>query len=182
MNIKVTSSEVTDRLKSFFEGIPSNVNKELIKHSLSSDNLEDIFSIITQYKEPARDTKLILAELLNSYAQLDINKATALISQIGELDEVGLAGLQINSELTLKPNCKCFISRCDINYLALRYSDDDSLFDNIFLHGSYIHTLKITFDSYMCKQAMYGMYIESEIHKWITSRHTKVNDLQIWYR
>lgn len=182
MEIKVMSNEVTTRLKSFFENIPSNVNKELIKHSFSSGNLEDIFSLITQYKYPARDTKLILAELLNSYAQLDINKATALISQIGELDEVGLAGLQINGEVSLKPNCKCFISGCDINYLALRYSDDDSLFDNIFLHSSYIHTLKITFDSYMCKQAMYGMYIESEIHKWITSRHTKVNDLQIWYR
>ena len=182
MNIKVTSSEVTTRLKSFFENIPSNVNKELIKHSFSSGNLEDIFSIITQYKEPARDTKLILSELLNLYAQLDINKATALISQIGELDEVGLAGLQIDGEMSLKHNCRCFISGCDFNYLALRYSDDDSLFDNIFLHNSSIHTLKITFNSYMCKQEMYGIDIESEIHKRITSRHTKVNDLQIWYR
>lgn len=52
MDIKVTSNEVTTRLKSFFEKIPSNVNKELIKHSLSSGNLEDIFSLITQYKEP----------------------------------------------------------------------------------------------------------------------------------
>lgn len=182
MEIKVMSNEVTTRLKSFFENIPSNVNKELIKHSLSSDNLKDIFSIITQYKEPARDTKLILAELLNSYAQLDINKATALISQIGKLDEVGLEGLQINSELTLKPNCKCFISRCDINYLNLRYSDDDSLLDNVNIHDSFIHTLKITFDSSMSKQLMFGLDIESEVHKWINSRYTKFNDLQIWYR
>lgn len=182
MEIKVMSKEVATRLKSFFENIPSNVNKELIKHILSSDNLEDIFSIITQYKEPARDTMRILSELLNLYAQIDINKATALISQIGELDEVGLAGLQINGEINLKPNCRCFLSGCEFSYLALRYSDDDSLFDNIFLHGSYIHTLKITFDSYMCKQAMYVIDIESEIHKWITSRDTKVNDLQIWYR
>lgn len=50
MEIKVISNEVTTRLKSFFENIPSNVNKELIKYILSSGNLEDIFSIITQYK------------------------------------------------------------------------------------------------------------------------------------
>ena len=182
MDIKVISSEVTTRLKSFFEGIPSNVNKELIKHSLSSDNLEDIFSIITQYKEPARDTKLILAEMLNVYAQIDISKATALISQIGELDEVGLAGLQINEKVSLKPNCKCFMSRCDINFLSLRYSDDDSLFDNMSLHDSFIHTLKITFDSSVSKKLIFGIDIESEIHKWINSRYTKFNDLQIWYR
>ena len=162
MEIKVMSNEVTTRLKSFFENIPSNVNKELIKHSLSSDNLEDIFSIIAQYKHPVRDTKLILAELLNSYAQIDINKATALISQIGELDEVGLAGLQINGEICLKPNCSCFITNCEISYLALRYSDLDSLFDSMALHNSFIHTLKITFDS-----SMYALDIEPEIHKWI---------------
>ena len=98
MEIKVISNEVTTRLKRFFEEIPSNVNKELIKHSFSSGNLEDIFSLITQYKYPARDTKLILAEMLNLYAQIDISKATALISQVGELDEVGLAGLQINGK------------------------------------------------------------------------------------
>ena len=182
MDVKVVSNEVTTRLKSFFENIPSNVNKELIKHSFSSGNLEDIFSMITQYKYPARDTKLILAELLNSYAQLDINKATALISQIGELDEVGLAGLQINGEVSLKPNCGCFMSRCDINFLSLRYSDDDSLFDNMSLHDSFIHTLKITFDSSMSKKLMFGLDIESEIHEWLNSRYTKFNDLQIWYR
>ena len=84
--------------------------------------------------------------------------------------------------MSLKPNCRCFISRCDLNYLALRYSDDDSLMDNLFLHDSFIHTVKITFDSSMGKQLMYGIDIESEIIKWITSRYTKVNDLQIWYR
>lgn len=84
--------------------------------------------------------------------------------------------------MNLKPNCRCFLSGCEFSYLALRYSDDDSLFDNVFLYNSSIHTLKITFNSYMCKQAMYGIDIESEIHKWITSRDTKVNDLQIWYR
>lgn len=177
MDIKVTSSEVTFRLKSFFEGIPSNVNKELIKHSFSSGNLEDIFSLITQYKYPARDTRLILAEMLNLYAQIDISKATALISQVGELDEVGLAGLQINGEVSLKPNCECFITNCEISYLALRYSDLDSLFDSMALHNSFIHTLKITFD-----YSMYVLDIEPEIHKWINSRHTKVIDLQIWYR
>lgn len=182
MDIKVTSNEVTFRLKSFFEGIPSNVNKELIKHSFSSGNLEDIFSLITQYKYPARDTKLILAEMLNLYAQIDISKATALISQVGELDGVGLTGLQINGEVSLKPNCECFMSGCDINFLSLRYSDDDSLFDNMSLRDSFIHTLKITFDSSMSKKLMFGLDIESEIHKWINSRYTKFNDLQIWYR
>lgn len=177
MDVKVMSNEVTTRLKSFFENIPSNVNKELIKHSLSSGNLEDIFSVITQYKHPARDTRIILSELLNSYAQIDINKATALISQIGELDEVGLAGLYINGEICLKPNCSCFIANCEISYLALRYSDLDSLFDSMALHNSFIHTLKITFD-----YSMYVLDIEPEIHQWINSRHTKVIDLQIWYR
>ena len=182
MEIKVISKEVTTRLKSFFENIPSNVNKELIKHSFSSGNLEDIFSMITQYKEPGRGNMLILSEMLNLYAQIDINKATALISQIGELDEVGLAGLQINGEVSLKPNCGCFMSRCDINFLSLRYSDDDSLFDNMSLHDSFIHTLKITFDSSMSKKLMFVLDIESEIHEWINSGYTKFNDLQIWYR
>jgi hypothetical protein len=182
MDVKVVSNEVTTRLKSFFENIPSNVNKELIKHSFSSGNLEDIFSMITQYKEPGRGNMLILSEMLNLYAQIDINQATALISHIGELDEVGLAGLQINGEMSLKHNCSCLISGCDFNYLALRYSDDDSLIDNVSLHDCFIHTLKITFNSSMCKKAMYGIDIESEIHKWINSGHTKVIDLQIWYR
>lgn len=74
MDVKVMSKEVATRLKSFFENIPSNVNKELIKHILSSDKLEDSFSMITQYKEPARDTMLIMSELLNLYAQIDIAK------------------------------------------------------------------------------------------------------------
>lgn len=182
MEIKVISNEVTTRLKSFFENIPSNVNKELIKQSLSSGNLEDIFSLVSQYKEPGRGNMLILLEMLNLYAQIDINKATALISQIGELDEVGLAGLQINGEVSLKPNCGCFMSRCDINFLSLRYSDDDSLFDNMSLHDSFIHTLKITFDSSMSKKLMFGLDIESEIYEWINSGYTKFNDLQIWYR
>lgn len=182
MDVKVMSNEVTTRLKGFFEGIPSNVNKELIKHSLSSGNLEDIFSVITQYKEPVRDTRIILSEILNSYAQLDINKAIALISQVGKLDEVGLAGLQINGEMCLMPNCSCFIANCEISYLALRHSDLDSLFDSMALYNSFIHTLKITFDSSVGKQLMFGIDIELEIYKWINSRHTKVIDLQIWYR
>lgn len=186
MDIKVTSNEVTTRLKSFFEKIPSNVNKELIKHSLSSGNLEDIFSLITQYKEPGRGNMLTLAELLNLYAQLDINKATALINQFGELDEVGLAGLQINGEVSLKPNCSCFIENCVLNKLSLRYTDLDNFLESlrtyVDLNNSEINVLRVALDTPTTFIKNPYEETEQQIRRWLISSNTKVNELQIVFK
>lgn len=124
---------------------------------------------------------LMLAELLNLYAQLDINKATALINQIGELDEVGLAGLRINGEVSLKPNCSCFIENCVLNKLSLRYTDLDNFLDSTFIRNSFIHTLKITFDASMSKQLVYGLDFEEEVWAQLKLLLSDANDLQIWY-
>lgn len=174
MKVKVIKNmKRLSRVKELFNSITNDEIKQLI----SLNSLSDVVAIIEQCDLVKYDTRAVLADLLNLYFQVNINKATILINQLEKQSIFGITGLQIESDLRLKPNCDCFINSCDIKSVSCEYSNVEALRNYLELNNSNIHTLKITFD-----YSMYVLDIEPEIHKWINSRHTKVNEIQISYR
>ena len=126
MDIRVLNDETTFRLKDFFNDLSTKLSKNSTNQILHSHILEKIYSLITEYSERTMDGRILLAELLNLYAQVDISKAGLLMDQIEAPFCFGLYGLQTNFTI----NCvasKCFISYCNIETLRLRYKDFEDL-------------------------------------------------------
>lgn len=182
MSIKVLKNENSYRIKELFDITAKRLSKESINKILSSNNLMNIYKLILDHKSSVRSTCILIADLLNLYAQIDLERATLLINQIGELDDVGIAWLQIDSELTLKHNCDCYIENCVLNKLSLRYTDLDSFLDSAHIRNSFIQTLKITFDASMSKQLVYGLDFEEEVWAQLKLLQSDANDVQIWFR
>lgn len=179
MDIRVLKDETTFRLKDFFNDLSTKLSKNSTNQILHSHILEKIYSLITEYSERTMDGRILLDELLNLYAQVDISKAGLLMDQIGELDSVGIAGLQIDSDVILKPNCSCYINNCVMDTLSLRYSNLNEFLESVVLFNSFFANLKITFDASESKQLMYGLDFEEEVWAQLKLLLSDANDVQI---
>lgn len=82
MDIRVLNDETTFRLKDFFNDLSTKLSKNSTNQILHSHILEKIYSLITEYSERTMDGRILLAELLNLYAQVDISKAGLLMDEI----------------------------------------------------------------------------------------------------
>lgn len=177
--IKINKNMIV--LQGLFNTMSRTLTKDEMQQLVFTDSLKDLCSLITRYNSPVYRTKVVFAHLINLLAQVDIDHVSSLLDQAVALNIIGLYGLQINSNLGIICSSS-YINYCTIETLRLRFNDFESLRTYVDLNNSEINVLRVALETPTTFIKNPYEETEQQIHRWLISSNTKVNELQIVFK
>lgn len=178
MNIEVIkTTSHTNLLRDLFRNMTNMITKEEINQRLSSNNINDLYHLVEQYRTPVFNSEVLLAHFINLIAQIDLKKAEFLIRQIDYMPFAGLFGLRISDKhFEFRHVCKLYIYSCDIDCLTIHSAIFSDFAVDVEIKNSIIDNLVIYFN---VLNMLNKSYIEECILEYLDENRVVVENLQI---